>query len=181
MGIKLLSFSLMLSFMSHWLQWVDGSLHISRSQLACAFISEGCLWLVLPPPSLGLEKLLDYLSGISEINDVANTQCCAVNAVASTQCCAFNAVASTQCCAFNAVASTQCCAFNAIANTQCCALNAGASAECCAFNIFLLIYRKRWVITPKWYKPCGSPLKSNKSSIYTIEIYYLYNRNLIFI
>ena len=37
MGIKLLSFSLLLSFVSHWLQWVDGSLHIRRSQLACSF------------------------------------------------------------------------------------------------------------------------------------------------
>ena len=37
MGIKLLSFSLLLSFMSHWLQWVGWSLHIRRSQLACSF------------------------------------------------------------------------------------------------------------------------------------------------
>ena len=74
-----------------------------------------------PTPSLGLEKLPDYLSGISEINAVANTQCSLehtmlcfyYNAVVSTQCCAFiNAVANTQCCTFiNAVGSTQCCAF----------------------------------------------------------------------
>ena len=35
--------------------------------------------IVPPPPSLGLEKLPDYLSGISEINAVANAQCCVVN------------------------------------------------------------------------------------------------------
>ena len=36
---------------------------------------------MLRPLSLGHEKLPDYLSGIFEINAVANTQCCAVNAL----------------------------------------------------------------------------------------------------
>ena len=78
MGIKLLS------FMSHWLQWVDGSLHISRSQLACSFHQRR-----MSVTSAPASQSWDYLSSISGINNVANTQCCAVNALSSTQCCAF--------------------------------------------------------------------------------------------
>ena len=43
-----------------------------------AFISEGCLWQLLPHPVMVSRSYPDYLSdmGISEINAVANTQCC---------------------------------------------------------------------------------------------------------
>ena len=163
MGIKLLSFSLLLSFMSHWLQWVEGLLHISRSQSwRVAFISEGCLWLVLPHPVLVSRSypiiyrvfprlmllrtrnavLLMLFRAHNAVlcfyyNAVVSTQCCAfINAVANTQYCAFiNAVGSTQCWALNSIASTRCCAYNAVVSIQCCAfIDAVASTQCCALN-----------------------------------------------